>query len=217
MLVELHVVDLGIVADLDLVLGAGLTAITGETGAGKTLIVEAVELLVGGRADAALVRDGADRGARRGSLRASRNRRRDRAGPGRSRVTAAVAPTSTAGWRPRPSSPSCGADPRRSARPARAPVAARPRGSTGRTRPICRAGRCSTRSRRTGKRAPQCGRWTRDLGALGGDVRARAREIDLLRFQVDEIAAAELEIRTRPRRSKRRSCCSPTPWATGRH
>jgi len=59
MLVELHVVDLGIVADLTLVLGPGLTAITGETGAGKTLLVEAVELLVGGRADAGLVRDGA--------------------------------------------------------------------------------------------------------------------------------------------------------------
>ena len=59
MLVELHVVDLGIVADLNLVLGPGLTAITGETGAGKTLLVEAVELLVGGRADAGLVRDGA--------------------------------------------------------------------------------------------------------------------------------------------------------------
>src|SRR2546429_9616606 len=59
MLVELHVVDLGIVADLNLVLGPGLTAITGETGAGKTLLVEAVELLVGGRADTTLVRDGA--------------------------------------------------------------------------------------------------------------------------------------------------------------
>jgi DNA repair protein RecN (Recombination protein N) len=60
MLLELHVVDLGIVADLDLVFGAGLTAITGETGAGKTLLVEALELLVGGRADASLVRDGSD-------------------------------------------------------------------------------------------------------------------------------------------------------------
>ena len=60
MLAELHVVDLGIVADLDLLLGPGLTAITGETGAGKTLIVEALELLVGSRADATLVRDGSD-------------------------------------------------------------------------------------------------------------------------------------------------------------
>ena len=60
MLAELHVVDLGIVVDLDLLMGPGLTAITGETGAGKTLIVEALELLVGGRADASLVRDGAE-------------------------------------------------------------------------------------------------------------------------------------------------------------
>ena len=39
-----------------------MTALTGETGAGKTLLVEAIELLVGGRADAALVRHGADGG-----------------------------------------------------------------------------------------------------------------------------------------------------------
>jgi DNA repair protein RecN (Recombination protein N) len=58
-LTELHVADLGIVADLTLVLDRGLTAITGETGAGKTLLVEAVELLVGVRADATLIRDGA--------------------------------------------------------------------------------------------------------------------------------------------------------------
>ncbi|MGO8876195.1 MAG: DNA repair protein RecN [Acidimicrobiales bacterium] len=59
MLVEIHVRDLGVIEDLDLVLGAGMTALTGETGAGKTLVVEALELLVGGRADAALVRSGA--------------------------------------------------------------------------------------------------------------------------------------------------------------
>ena len=38
--------------------GPGLTAVTGETGAGKTMLVEALELLVGGRADASIVRPG---------------------------------------------------------------------------------------------------------------------------------------------------------------
>src|SRR6185436_14553435 len=52
--------DLGVIADLTVVLGEGMTALTGETGAGKTLVVEAVELLMGGRADPVLVRPGAD-------------------------------------------------------------------------------------------------------------------------------------------------------------
>jgi DNA repair protein RecN (Recombination protein N) len=60
MLVEIHVRDLGVIEDLDLLIGPGMTALTGETGAGKTLVVEALELLVGGRADAALVRGGAE-------------------------------------------------------------------------------------------------------------------------------------------------------------
>ncbi len=59
MLAEIHVTDLGVIEDLDLVIGPGMTALTGETGAGKTLVVEALELLVGGRADSALVRSGA--------------------------------------------------------------------------------------------------------------------------------------------------------------
>src|SRR4051794_24830872 len=52
--------DLGVIADTSLLLGPGMTALTGETGAGKTLLVEAIELLVGGRADPVLVRPGAD-------------------------------------------------------------------------------------------------------------------------------------------------------------
>ena len=59
MLVELHIEDLGVIDRLDLVLGTGLVAVTGETGAGKTMLVEAVNLLVGGRSDAARVRSGA--------------------------------------------------------------------------------------------------------------------------------------------------------------
>ncbi len=59
MLFELHIEDLGVIDRLDLVLGTGLVAVTGETGAGKTMLVEAVNLLVGGRSDAARVRSGA--------------------------------------------------------------------------------------------------------------------------------------------------------------
>ncbi|MGH9106198.1 MAG: DNA repair protein RecN [Acidimicrobiales bacterium] len=59
MLGELRVSQLGVIDDLRLLLGPGMTALTGETGAGKTLVVEAVELLVGGRADGMLVRPGA--------------------------------------------------------------------------------------------------------------------------------------------------------------
>lgn len=56
MLHELHIESLGVIESLDLVLGSGLTALTGETGAGKTMLVEAISLLVGGRADSTMVR-----------------------------------------------------------------------------------------------------------------------------------------------------------------
>ena len=59
MLTELAVEYLGVIERLNLVLGPGMTALTGETGAGKTLVVTAVDLLLGGRADPALVRLGA--------------------------------------------------------------------------------------------------------------------------------------------------------------
>ncbi len=59
MLTELAIRDLGVIADLRVTLDAGMTAVTGETGAGKTMLVEAIELLVGGRADGMIVRSGA--------------------------------------------------------------------------------------------------------------------------------------------------------------
>jgi DNA repair protein RecN (Recombination protein N) len=60
MLSRLQVRELGVIVALDVDLESGLTAITGETGAGKTLIVEALDLLCGGRADATMVRAGAE-------------------------------------------------------------------------------------------------------------------------------------------------------------
>lgn len=60
MLVELRIENLGVIEEASVVLGDGLTVLTGETGAGKTMIVEAINLLVGQRADASMVRAGAD-------------------------------------------------------------------------------------------------------------------------------------------------------------
>ena len=61
MLRALGIRDFVIVERVELETGAGFTVLTGETGAGKSILVDAIELLVGGRADAALVREGAAR------------------------------------------------------------------------------------------------------------------------------------------------------------
>ncbi|MGH8995120.1 MAG: DNA repair protein RecN [Acidimicrobiales bacterium] len=59
MLAELRVLQLGVIEDLTLEFGAGMTALSGETGAGKTLLVEALQLILGQRAESGLVRAGA--------------------------------------------------------------------------------------------------------------------------------------------------------------
>ena len=58
-LTDLHVRDLGVIEDLTIEFGPGMTALTGETGAGKTLVVEALQLVLGGRASQGMVRAGA--------------------------------------------------------------------------------------------------------------------------------------------------------------
>ena len=60
MLIGLGVRDVVLIERLDLAFGPGLTALTGETGAGKSIILDALGLATGARADAGLVRRGAD-------------------------------------------------------------------------------------------------------------------------------------------------------------
>ena len=60
MLRELRIRDLGVIEDATLTLDPGLTVVTGETGAGKTMVVTGLGLVLGGRADASLVRSGRD-------------------------------------------------------------------------------------------------------------------------------------------------------------
>jgi DNA repair protein RecN (Recombination protein N) len=189
-LTELRVADLGIVADLTLLLGPGLTAITGETGAGKTLLVEALDLLVGGRADSGLVRDGATEARVDGRFvdvttgeevvlaRAVPVDGRSRAYvDGRLATVGELAERGAAlvdlhGQRSHQSllSPSV-------QRTALDRFAGPPASEA---LPAYRAARADER------------RLEAELATLGGDDRARARELDLLRFQIDEIEAAGL-------------------------
>jgi DNA repair protein RecN (Recombination protein N) len=61
MLRRLALRDVVIVARLEVDLDAGFTVLTGETGAGKSILVDALQLALGSRADATLVREGAPR------------------------------------------------------------------------------------------------------------------------------------------------------------
>jgi DNA repair protein RecN (Recombination protein N) len=68
MLEEVRINGLGVIDDAVLELSSGFTALTGETGAGKTMVVTALGLLFGGRADPARVRPGVDRAVVDGRL-----------------------------------------------------------------------------------------------------------------------------------------------------
>ncbi|HLH46569.1 MAG TPA: AAA family ATPase, partial [Acidimicrobiales bacterium] len=184
MLAELRVHDLGVIEDASLVLGAGLTALTGETGAGKTLLVEALSLLRGGRADPLLVRAGADEAlveARFETTGGERILSRAVGAAGRSRAyvdgrMASVATLTEEG----------GALVDLHGQHAHQALLS----SAAQRDALDRAGGVD-RSRRDDVR-----RRLRQLAerqaALGGDERARARELDLLRFQLEEIDAARV-------------------------
>lgn len=71
MIEQLRIRDLGVIVDTTLSFGPGFTAITGETGAGKTMVVTALGLLMGERSDAGAVRSGADAARVGGIVRTS--------------------------------------------------------------------------------------------------------------------------------------------------
>jgi DNA repair protein RecN (Recombination protein N) len=183
---ELHIENLGVIERAELVFGTGLNAVTGETGAGKTMIVEAIELLVGGRADATMVRHGADEARIDGRLvDADGNETvltRVIPADGRSRAyvngrlatvtslaDAALGLVDLHGQHAHQSLLSVATQ--RSALDAFAGID---------LEPLRRARGTITEI-------------DAELAALGGDERARAREIDLLRFQVGELDAAGID------------------------
>ncbi len=184
MLTELHIENLGVIEHLDLVLGAGFTVLTGETGAGKTMLVEAIDLLLGGRADSMLVRPGTDEARVEGRFVVGDEEvvlARVIPGDGRSRAyvngrLATVANLLEHGQRLVDLHG-------QHAHQSLLTVAAQ-RSALDRFAGTDLQSLRDARARLTEIDA--------SLAALGGDVRARAREIDLLRFQRDEIEAASV-------------------------
>ncbi len=184
MLIELAVRDLGVVEDLSIVLGAGMTSISGETGAGKTLVVGAIELLTGGRADPSLVRAGADEAVVEGRFEIDGDEiiaRRIVPRTGRSRAYLGgrlCSAAELASWATEvvdlhgqhDHQSLLGSAVQRAALDAFA----------GSDVDALAAARAQVRSLAAA------------LEELGGDERSRQRTIDLLRFQIDEIEAAAI-------------------------
>lgn len=190
MLVELRVKDLGIVADLAVVFGSGLTAITGETGAGKTLVVEALELLAGGRATPTLVRHGAEGARVDGRFEDPLTGEEvilSRVVPvdGRSRAYVDGRPATVGELAARAAElvDLHGQDAHQSLL---SPAAQREALDRFAGPPAWEALDRYRRARHDRDAA------TAELAGLGGDDRQRAREADLLRFQLEEIRAAAI-------------------------
>jgi DNA repair protein RecN (Recombination protein N) len=183
---ELRVENLGIIVELQVTLGEGLTVITGETGAGKTLIVDALDLLCGGRADPQLVREGAAEARVEGRFEDGGEEvvlARVVPADGRSRGyvngrLATVAELAECGRR------LVDLHGQHAHQSLLAPVEQRAlldryAGAK------AQAALAQLRAARAEARG-----FADELASLGGDERSRAREVDLLRYQVAEIDAA---------------------------
>ena len=184
MLAELRIRDLGVIVELELSLEAGMTAVTGETGAGKTMLVEAIELLVGGRADGVLVRSGADEAWVEGRFLAGDGevvlaRAVPSGGRSRAYVDGRMAPASALAEAGRHLVDLHGQHTHQSLL-----AAAEQRGVLDAFGKVDVAPVMEARAR---LRAVE-----EELAGLGGDRDARAREADLLRYQVAELEAAGL-------------------------
>ncbi|MEJ7721525.1 MAG: NAD(+)/NADH kinase [Ilumatobacteraceae bacterium] len=182
MLVELHIEHLGVIERATLSFGSGLTALSGETGAGKTMLVEAIELLVGGRADAAVVRTGKAEARVEGRFVVGDDEfvlSRVIPADGRSRAYVNGRPATVATLAELTSGhvDLHGQHAHQSLL-----------GATAQRRALDLAGAVDLGRLRAAQ--GEVATIEAELATLGGDERTRARELDLLRFQLAELEAA---------------------------
>lgn len=184
MIAEIRIENLGVIESVALVLERGLVALTGETGAGKTMIVEAINLLVGARADATVVRPGTAEARVEGRFVVDGEEivlARVVPADGRSRAyvngrLATVGQLAEIGERVVDLHGQHAHQSLLGTAAQRAALDAYGRVDLG---PLS-----AVRAELTEIEA--------NMAALGGDERTRAREIDLLRFQADEIESASI-------------------------
>ena len=185
MLVELRIEQLGVIDEATVVFGGGLTVLTGETGAGKTMIVEAINLLVGQRADASMVRPGADELRVEGRFELADGTERilcrvvPRDGRSRAYVDGRLATVATLAELGTELVDIHGQHEHQSLLGASAQRAALDTYAAIDLQPLRDARATLTQIDAA-------------LATMGGDERMRAREVDLLRFQVEEIRSAHL-------------------------
>lgn len=184
MLLELAVRDLGVIDEVTLEIPRGMIALTGETGAGKTLLVDAIDLLMGGRADPGLVRPGAGEAIIDGRFELD----------GAEFVLSRVVPAegrSRAYVNGRPSTASALAEIGTRLVDLHGQHAHQSLlGVEAQRDALDTYGRVDLSELRAAR--AQIAEVEAALASMGGDERARARELDLLRYQVSELESAEL-------------------------
>jgi DNA repair protein RecN (Recombination protein N) len=186
MLLELSVQNLGVIEASTLVLRPGVSVLTGETGAGKTMVVQAIELLTGGRADPSMVRNGAEYASVEGRFEMPTGEdvvlRRVIPAEGRSRayLNGALAPASQLAELGSNLVDLHGQHQHQSLLHQKVQRAA-----------LDRHGQIDLDDLDAARGEER--RLLREIEGMGGDARTRAREIDLLQFQFNELEQAELD------------------------
>ena len=183
-LAELRIQNLGVVEDVTLVMQPGMTAVTGETGAGKTMLVEAIRLLSGARAEPHMIRTGATEAFIEGRFVSGESETiLARAIPGDGRSRAYIdGRMSTIAALGEAAEQLIDLHAQNSHQSLLVPVAQRDA--------LDQFANVDTTRLLTARR--EVAAIEERLRLLGGDAQTRAREIDLLRYQLDEIAAADL-------------------------